>query len=163
MRSKSASGSRVELSARPISFRMCSSSLRRAEQQHTEDAIFGLQADADHGAQTLSEQHFANVAEGLFFFQRHPVGISAEIAQDDEPAKAGDELDEIIVEITFLDGGAEGIVQASDYDRCRTILLAIVQNECASRDAHYVENAIQRLRQHFLNFAAGKAGSCQIQ
>ncbi len=137
--------------------------VRRAEQQHTEDAIFSLQADADHGAQALSEKHFANVAEGLFFFQRDPVGIAREIAQNDETAKAGDELDEVIVEIAFLDGGAEGIVQASYHDGCGTIFIAIVQDEGACGDADDIENAIQRLRQHFLNFTARKAGGGEIQ
>ena len=63
--------------------------VRRAEEQHSEDAIFGLEADADHGAQALGEEHFANVAEGLFFFQGDPVGVAREVAEDDEPAEAG--------------------------------------------------------------------------
>ncbi len=137
--------------------------VRRAEQQHSEDAIFGLQADADHGAQALSEQHLANVAEGFFFFERDPVGIAREIAEDDESTEAGDEPDDVIVEIIFLHGGAEGIVEAGDDDGCGTIFIAIVQDERAGGDAHDVEDAIERLRQHFLDFTAGKAGSGQIQ
>jgi hypothetical protein len=137
--------------------------VRRAEEQHSEDAVFGLKADADDGSQALSEQHLANVAERLFFFEGEPVAVAREVAQDDESTEAGDEADDVIVEIIFLHGGAEGIVEAGDDDGCWAIFIAIVQDEGAGGDAHDVEDAIQSLRQHFLDFTAGKAGSGQIQ
>ena len=62
-----------------------------------------------------------------------------------------------------MHGGAEGIVEASDDDGCRTIFVAIVQDERAGGDAHDIEDAIESLREHFLDFTAGKAGGGQIQ
>ena len=55
-----------------------------AKEQDAEDAILGLQTDTDHGAQALAEQHFAHVAEGFFFFQSEPIGVTSQIAQDDQ-------------------------------------------------------------------------------
>ena len=78
--------------------------VRRAQQQDAEDAILGLQTDTDHGAQALAEQHFAHVAEGFFFFQREPIGVTSQIAQDDQAAQARDELHDVIIEIIFLHG-----------------------------------------------------------
>ena len=110
-----------------------------------------------------AEQHFADVAEGFFFFEGDPVGVAGEIAEDDESTETRDEADDVIVEIIFLHGGAEGIIEASDDDGCGTIFVAVVQDEGAGGDAHDVEDAIERLGQHFLDFAAGKAGGGEIQ
>ena len=69
--------------------------VRRAEQQDAEDALLGLQADADHRAQALREQQVAHLAEGFLSFERLPVRVARQVAQNDQPAQPRHQIHDV--------------------------------------------------------------------
>ena len=91
------------------------------EQQHAEDALFRLKADADDRAQALCEQQLAHLAEGFFLLERFPVRIASEVAKHHKAAQPCNKIDEVFVETVLLHRRAEGIAHPRHDHRRRTV------------------------------------------
>ena len=65
--------------------------------------------------------------------------------------------------MVFTNGRAEGIAKASANHRGGRGGPVVLQAERSDRDAHHVQNALERLRQHLLKLAADEAGRGQVQ
>src|SRR5271155_2838261 len=63
--------------------------IRSSEQQSAEDVLLCLKADAYDGTQPLPEQQLAHLAKRFLAFERLPVRVARQVAQDDEPAEPG--------------------------------------------------------------------------
>ena len=101
--------------------------------------------------------------EGFFLLERHPVRIARQIPQHDQAAEARHEIDGVGVEAVFLNRGTKRVAHPGDDDRGWAFFVAVMQAQRSGRDAHDVQDAIQRLREHFLNFAADEARGGQVQ
>src|SRR4029077_7311580 len=134
-----------------------------SEQQNSEHAFLGLQADFYHRAEALVEQHFPEMLELFFFFERRPARIGGKVAKHGQPAQASHKVDHVLVEIILLCCGAKRIAHARDNDRGGPLRIAIMQAQRTGRNADDVENTIERLRQHLLNLAAHEARRGEVQ
>ena len=68
----------------------------------------------------------------------------------------------MIVETLFLRDGAEIFRQPDGDDRGRTLRISVMQEERAGRHAHDAQHALERMRQHLLNFRADETGRRQV-
>ena len=101
--------------------------------------------------------------ELFLFFERAVIRIAGEISKDYKPAEASHEIYDVLVKVILLRSGAERIAHAGADDRGGSFRIAIMQAQSAGGNAHDIQNAIERLRQHFLNLAAHEAGRGEIQ
>ena len=134
-----------------------------AEEEHAEDALFGLQADSYDGEESLAEKLFADCFEGRLALEGFPIGIALEFRENHQAAEARDHFHHVNIEALILHGFAESAAEAGGDYRCGTFGIAVVQAERAGWNAGYVEDAVERLGEHFLDFAAGEAGSGEIE
>ena len=137
--------------------------IRSSQQQHAEGLLLGLQADGDYGAQALLHRQLPELSEGFFSVQRHPGGVTRQIAENHQAAQARHQADQVVIQALFLCRPTERVAQPCCHQRSGSLWVPVMKEKRACRNAHYVQHAIQRLGQHLLDFAANEARGCQIQ
>src|SRR5208337_16357 len=132
----------------------------------TEDAaeglFLGLQTDDHNAAQAVLESEFAEIANGLVFFEGGEI-VVAEIAETEQAAESGDEANEIVVEPLFLCDAAELVGNAGGNDGGGSGGVAVMKEKRAGGQANDTENTVEGLGKHALNFAADEAGGGEIE
>ena len=134
-----------------------------SEQQHAKHALFCLQTDSHHRTQFLTEEKFSYVPERFFFFQRFPLRVRLQIAQHDETTQPRHQANDVIIQIVALYRGAKSVAHPGDDHGSGTVFFSVMQAKRAGRNAHDIQNTVERLRQHLLNLAARKARGSQVQ
>src|SRR5271155_2715421 len=88
----------------------------RAEQENSKRHFLGLQADGRHCTQPLLKSELAETMKGFLALERDPERVTVKIAEDSEPTKPDDKLDEVVIESFLLRGGAKRVAHAHGND-----------------------------------------------
>jgi hypothetical protein len=137
--------------------------IRCTEEEDAEDMFLGLEADPHDHAKVLGEGELAELFELFLAFEGGPGRVALQVAEYDQAAEAGDEGHDVIVQPPILHGSAEAVAEAAGDDGSRASGFAVPEKEGTAGDADDAEDAVNGLREHFLNLTALVAGSGEVE
>src|ERR1700735_1015894 len=132
----------------------------RTEKKNTECFFFCLKTDRRYCVQFLLQRELTEAMERFFTLKSFPKRVAMQIAEDGESAETHDEFHQMIVKTFLLRSATKCVAKSDGNYGGGAFRIAVMKKQRTTWNLDDVQNAIKRLRQHALHFAADDAGSC---